>query len=98
MKVVFDTNLYISWIRERKYPELFLNPFTQKYLSPVVLMELWAGAKTKNASRIIEKLQQPYLKARRTTSLSTNDFITAGQLVSYKREPSYSVGIRIFTK
>ncbi len=82
MKVIFDTNIYISWIRERKYPELFLNPYTQKFLSPIVLMELWAGAKTKNAGRIIDKLQQPYLKGRRTTSLSINDFITAGQILS----------------
>ncbi len=82
MKVLFDTNIYINWIRERKYPELMLDVYTQKYLSNYVLMELWAGAKTKQASRIIEKLQKPYLKAGRVITLNTNHFITIGQILS----------------
>lgn len=82
MKVLFDTNIYINWIRERKYPELMLDVYTQKYLSNHVLMELWAGVKTKQASRIIEKLQKPYLKADRVINLNTNHFITIGQILS----------------
>jgi len=82
MKVLFDTNIYINWIRERKHPELMLDVYTQKYLSNYVLMELWAGAKTKQASRIIEKLQNPYLKAGRVITLNTNHFITIGQILS----------------
>lgn len=82
MKVILDTNIYISWIRESKHPDLLLNPYTQKYLSAVVLMELWAGAKTKASSRIIDKLQNPYIKARRIVTLKTYDFIKAGQIIS----------------
>lgn len=82
MKVVFDTNIYISWIRERKYPELLLNRYTQKYISCIVLTELWAGAKTKPAIRLMEKLQQPYLKAGRVSLLSANHCILAGQILS----------------
>lgn len=82
MKVLFDTNVYIHWIRKRKYAELMLDVYTQKYLSNYVLMELWAGAKTKQASRIIEKLQKPYLKAGRVITLSTDHFITIGQILS----------------
>lgn len=82
MKVVFDTNIYIHWIRERKYSELMLDVYTQKYLSNFVLMELWAGAKTKQAGRIIEKLQKPYLKAGRVITLNTDHFITIGQILS----------------
>ncbi|MBD3421991.1 MAG: PIN domain-containing protein [Chitinivibrionales bacterium] len=82
MKVVLDTNIYFGWIRERKRPELLLDVYTQKYLSCHVLMELWAGAKSKQAGRTIEKLQKPYLKADRIMSPSGSDFITAGQILS----------------
>lgn len=82
MKVLFDTNIYINWIREKKHSEVMLDVYTQKYLSNYVLMELWAGTKTKQASRIIEKLQKPYLKAGRVITLNTNHFITIGQILS----------------
>lgn len=82
MKVLFDTNIYINWIRERKHSEIMLDVYTQKYLSNYVLMELWAGAKTKQGGRIIEKLQKPYLKAGRIITLNTNHFITVGQILS----------------
>lgn len=82
MRVLFDTNIYISWIRERKYAELMLDVYTQKYLSNYVIMELWAGAKTKQAVRIIEKLQKPYVKAGRIVTLHTDHFITIGQILS----------------
>ena len=82
MKVVFDSNIYIHWILGRKYLDLMLDVYTQKYISNYVLMELWAGAKTKQAARVIEKLQRPYLKAGRVISLDTAHFITIGQILS----------------
>ena len=82
MKVVFDSNIYISWIREHKNADLLLDVGTQKYLSCYVLMELWAGAITKKGVRVVEKLQKPYLKANRVIELRTDNFITAGQLLS----------------
>ncbi len=82
MKVLFDTSVYISWIRERKHSDLLLDVRTQKYLSSYVLMELWAGAKTKQASRLIYKLQKPYIKAKRIVELKASHFITVGQVLS----------------
>lgn len=82
MKVIFDTNVYISWIREEKNRELLLNQYTQKFISSIVLMELWAGCKTKESSRIIEKLQNPYINAERICAPSLNDFIKTGQILS----------------
>ena len=82
MKVIFDTNIYISWIREGKYPERLLDVRTQKYLSCHVLMELWAGARTKQAARIVGKLQKPYQKADRIVELSGEHYIKAGQLIA----------------
>ncbi|MBI5418091.1 type II toxin-antitoxin system VapC family toxin [Candidatus Poribacteria bacterium] len=82
MKIMFDTNVYISWIRDGKYPELLLNRNTLKYISSIVLMELWAGARTKKASHVIEKLQQIYLKTNRVVTLDINHYITIGKIIS----------------
>lgn len=45
-------------------------------------MELWAGARTKQAARIVEKLQKPYRKAHRIVVLTDEHFIKAGQMLS----------------
>ncbi|GFP19618.1 hypothetical protein HKBW3S03_01123 [Candidatus Hakubella thermalkaliphila] len=82
MKVMFDTNIYIAWMRERKYEPLMLKYGTVKYLSSIVLMELWAGAKTRQASRLVETLQRPYLKAGRVVPMTVKNYILAGQIIS----------------
>ena len=82
MKVLLDTNIYIGWIREKKYKDILLNPYTIKYMSPIVLMELWAGAKTKHGIRMISKLQEPYRSAKRIVHLTSNNYILAGQILS----------------
>ena len=82
MKVMFDTNIYVSWIREKKHEELILKFGTVKYLSAVVLMELWAGARARRASRIVETLQRPYLNAGRVIPLTLKNYIAAGHLIS----------------
>ena len=45
MKVMFDTNIYISFIRNRAHNTELQRRGTTKYLSAVVLMELWAGSR-----------------------------------------------------
>jgi predicted nucleic acid-binding protein len=82
MKVMFDTNIYIGWIRARDFRELLLDYQTCKYLSATVLMELWAGARTKTGSRIVSQLEEPYLKAERVVTLTIKDHIALGQILS----------------
>src|SRR4030042_4679522 len=82
MKVIFDNNIYISWIRELKFSDLMVAVNTQKYISSFVIMELWAGAKTNQAQRALEKLQKPYIDAGRCILPSCNDFIKAGGILS----------------
>ena len=88
MKVMFDTNIYISWIRARTFEELMLKQKTVKYMSAIVLMELWAGARTKQAVRLVETLQNPYMKTGRVIPMTLNQYIQAGILIS-KFPPSY---------
>jgi len=52
MKVMFDTNIYISFIRNRTHTAELQRRGTVKYLSAIVLMELWAGARTNHQAAI----------------------------------------------
>jgi len=79
---MLDTNIYIDWIRRQAHEEILLERGTIKYLSAVVLMELWAGAKTRQSSRVVETLQKPYLKADRVVALGPAHFVAMGGLLS----------------
>lgn len=89
MKVIFDTNIYISFIRNRSFDTILQQRGTVKYLSAIVLMELWAGARTKKAERLMIRLQKPYKDAGRIVHLSVNDYITTGIILS-KLSSEYS--------
>ena len=82
MRVLFDTNIYISFIRELRHSAEMLRRGTTKYLSAVVLMELWAGARTRAAERVVERLQKPYAGANRVISLTPSQYISIGQFLA----------------
>ena len=79
MKCMFDTNVYISYIRDRSHSTELQRRGTVKYLSAIVLMELWAGTKTKKAKKLIDQLQKPYVRAGRIVTLGASKFIAMGQ-------------------
>ena len=79
MKCMFDTNVYISFIRDRSHSTELQRRGTVKYLSAIVLTELWAGTKTKKAKKLINQLQKPYVRAGRVVTLGASDFIAMGQ-------------------
>ena len=79
MKCMFDTNVYISYIRDRSHGTELERRGTVKYLSAIVLMELWAGTKTEKAKKLIHQLQKPYMKAGRLITLAASKYIAMGQ-------------------
>lgn len=79
MKCMFDTNIYVSFIRDRSHSSQLQRRGTVKYLSAIVLMELWAGAKTKSAKKLISRLQKPYVSAGRLITLPPGRYIAMGQ-------------------
>lgn len=81
MNVLFDTNVYISFIRELRHSDELLRRGTTKYLSAVVLMELWAGARTRAAKRVVERLQRPYAGANRVITLKASQYVSIGQFL-----------------
>lgn len=76
---MFDTNIYISFIRDGSHRSQLQRRGTVKYLSAIVLMELWAGAKTKKAKKLINQLQKPYASSGRLITLSAGYYIAMGQ-------------------
>ena len=78
MKVMFDTNVYISFIRDRSHAEELQLRGTVKYISAITLMELWAGARIKKAERRVHQLQKPCADARRIITLDANHYIAMG--------------------
>ena len=53
MKCMFDTNVYISFIRDRSHSAELQRRGTIKYLSGIVLTELWAGTKDLTINKIV---------------------------------------------
>lgn len=81
MKVVFDTNIYIDFLRSGLYSELLYENKTLKYMTPTVLTELWAGAKNKRAERTLTQLQKPYLLHNRIIEQTPSMSIALGQFL-----------------
>lgn len=79
MKVMFDTNIYISFIRNKTHSTELLRRGTIKYLSGVVLMELWAGSRGRRGERLLHQLQKPYMDAGRIVTLTPEHYIRIGE-------------------
>ncbi|MGZ3708455.1 MAG: PIN domain-containing protein [Bdellovibrionota bacterium] len=78
--VFFDSNVYINLLRSSEYErrvERFLQGAFLYTISKIVLMELWAGAKTKLEENILKQHQReiPLI------GFSDDGFILAGQVL-----------------
>lgn len=82
MRVMFDTNIYISFIRNKTHSTELLRRGTIKYLSGIVLMELWAGSRDRRGERLLHQLQKPYMDAGRIVTLTPELYIRIGEFFS----------------
>ncbi len=82
MKVMFDTNVYISYIRSGLHSEELERRGTVKYISGIVLMELYAGAKTREAERLLERNFRAYVATGRVITLHQESYVAVGQFIS----------------
>jgi predicted nucleic acid-binding protein len=82
MKVMFDTNIYISFIRNRSFEHILQQRGSIKYISAIVLMELWGGARTRKAEGLLNQLQKPYKDSNRIVTLSISDYISTGNIIA----------------
>lgn len=82
MKVMFDTNVYISYIRSGLHREELERRGTVKYISGIVLMELYAGAKTKEAERFLDRNLQAYVATGRVITFHQERYMAIGRFIS----------------
>src|SRR5581483_8723728 len=64
-RVILDTNIYIDWLNSKLHERLVLGPGYVRFLSTIVLMELWVGATTPRARRAVASSERAYGAAQR---------------------------------
>ena len=78
--VFFDSNVYINLLRSSEYErkiERFLQGAYLYTVSKIVLMELWAGAKTKVEENVLKQHQ----KILPLIGFADDGFVVAGQVM-----------------
>lgn len=81
LKVIFDTNIYIAWLKAGFYEELILERSFVRYMSTIVLMELRTGAFTKSSQRIIEDIYLTFSRTGRLIAPTPTTFWEVGCLL-----------------
>ena len=64
-RVVIDTNLYIDWLNEGRHEEVLFQRDAVKYLSTVVVLELYAGAFSLRDRRVLRGVVAAFNRADR---------------------------------
>ena len=73
-----DTNVYIDWLNHGLYSELLFQSGAVKFMSAVVLMELFAGAHALKDRRLVRRLQSAFDKADRVLTPTEKVLVEAG--------------------
>ncbi|MBI2897821.1 MAG: PIN domain-containing protein [Deltaproteobacteria bacterium] len=81
-RAFLDTNVYIDWMNAGLREDLVLGRGYVRYLSAVVAMELRVGARTRAASRSLDKLLEGYEAAGRLIAPSSSVFRRAGAVLA----------------
>ena len=81
MKSVFDTCLYIDFLKSGRRSELFSERTMFRFLTPVVAMELRAGARGSSDVKSLDRLFSPYSRANRIIGLDANLYLKAGEII-----------------
>ena len=81
-RVVIDTNLFIDWFNKGRYSEVLFQRDAVKYLSAVVMMELYAGARSRRDRRMLDSVTGTFAKAGRILVPTDSLYREAGQVLS----------------
>lgn len=80
-RALIDTNVYIDWLNEGRHESLLFQRNTVKYLSAVVIMELYAGAFSPEDRKRIGLIVHAFEKAGRILVPSRATYEEAGHLL-----------------
>jgi predicted nucleic acid-binding protein len=91
-RVVIDTNLYIDWLNEGRHEEVLFQRDAVKYLSTVVVLELYAGAFSPRDRRVLRGIIAAFERADRLVVPSAAVWEDAGHVLRSLRASRGSVG------
>jgi predicted nucleic acid-binding protein len=91
-RVVIDTNLYIDWLNEGRHEEVLFQRDAVKYLSTVVLLELYAGAFSPRDRRVLRGIVAAFERADRMLVPSGAVWEDAGHVLRALQTSRGSVG------
>lgn len=85
-KILVDTNIWIDWINQGSYEEILLTKGVIKYLSAIVVMELYAGAHKLNDRRQVDQLVLPFQRTQRIINPTIENYQEAGRIMAKLKE------------
>ena len=80
-RVVIDTNLYIDWLNLGRHEGVLFQPEAVKYLSAVVMLELYAGAFSPRDRRLVRRVVAAFERADRVLVPSAGVYEDAGHVL-----------------
>lgn len=81
-KLLIDTNIWIDWINQGRYESLLLDKGAVKYLSSIVLMELYAGAYKPKDTKQVDQLVLPFQRTQRIINPTIENYREAGRIMA----------------
>jgi predicted nucleic acid-binding protein len=91
-RVVIDTNLYIDWLNEGRHEDVLFQRDAVKYLSTVVVLELYAGAFSSHDRRVLGSIVGAFARAGRMLVPSGPVWEDAGRVLRELQTSRGSVG------
>ena len=92
-RVVIDTNLYIDWLNTGRHEDVLFQQGAVKYLSAVVMLELYAGAFSPRDRRLVRSVIRAFDKAGRLLVPSAGEYEGAGHVLrALQQSRGYQVG------
>lgn len=85
-RIVIDTNLYIDWLNAGRHEEIFFQRDAVKYLSAVVMLELYAGAFSPHDRRVVRSVVAAFDRADRILVPSGAVYEDAGHVLRALQE------------
>ena len=80
-RVVIDTNLYIDWLNAGRHERVLFQRDAVKYLSAVVMLELYAGAFSPRDRRVVRSVVAAFDRAGRILVPSGAVYEDAGHVL-----------------
>jgi predicted nucleic acid-binding protein len=85
-RIVIDTNLYIEWLNAGRHEAVLFQRDAVKYLSAVVMLELYAGAFSPRDRRIVRRVVTAFDRAERILVPASAIYEEAGHVLRALQE------------